>query len=101
LKECDIPNPLSAKAVIATLISVTLPVPNLLINLALKKLDITVPPATIIEIIPAYEMATDKSLYIAGQAEPSSESGKPRLMKERYIIISKVNNCIPLVVLSI
>lgn len=82
IKEFDNPNPIKARAVIDTLIKVTILVPNFLINLTLKKLDITVPAAIIIEIIPAYETPTDKSLYIAGQADPSSESGKPRLIKE-------------------
>jgi hypothetical protein len=46
-------NPRRAAAVIKTLTAVTMPVPSRLIILSLKKLETTVPPAIIIEIIPA------------------------------------------------
>ena len=61
---------------------VTIPVPNFLITLLLKKLEIIVPPVTRIEITPAYDIGTPKSPCIAGHAEPNTESGKPRLIKD-------------------
>jgi hypothetical protein len=66
---------------------VILPVPKRFINLALNRLEIIVPPQISIDIIPALEVPTDKSDCITGQAAPRRESGKPRLMKAKYIII--------------
>lgn len=53
--------PKIATAVIATLISVTLPVPNLLVSLSLIKLDIIVSKDMMNEIIPAYDTGTLKA----------------------------------------
>jgi hypothetical protein len=46
-------NPIRATAVIKTLTAVTMPVPSRLIILSLKMLEITVPPAIIIDTYPA------------------------------------------------
>lgn len=48
-----------------------------------KKLDIIVPSEIIIVIMPADDTPTPKSTCITGHAEPMSESGKPRLIKDR------------------
>ena len=41
-------------------------------------------PAQIVEnMMPAYESGTPICACITGQAAPSSESGRPRLMKDR------------------
>lgn len=77
-----------AAAVINTLTSVTRPVPKRFIILSLKTLEITVPPAAIIEITPANESGTFNVSYMTGHAEPSRESGSPRLIKEMYMTIS-------------
>ena len=66
-----------------TLINVSLPVPNRCINLPLNKLEIIVPPQTIIDIIPALENPTDKSACITGHAEPNNESGNPKLINAK------------------
>ena len=84
--ETEKPN--SAAAVKNTLIAVTRPVPNYRISLSHIRLDRIVPPAIIIEIIPAKDMDVSNSLYITGQPEPSKESGNPRLINARYIIAS-------------
>jgi hypothetical protein len=46
-------------------------------------LEITVPPAIITEINPAKCNGAFNSLYIEGHAEPSNESGNPKLTKEK------------------
>ena len=92
MKECDMEKPKSAAAVIPTLIAVTQPVPIVRISLALKRLEITVPKAIVKDSIPAYEIETPKSSYMLGQAEPSIESGKPKLIKDAYIIANKIEN---------
>lgn len=84
-KELLIEKPNNEIAVIATLIAVTLPVPSFRVNLSLCKLEIIVPIEIIIEIMPANEIGTLSSEYIVGHAEPRSESGKPRLIKDKYI----------------
>ena len=71
----------SETAVIVTLIAVTKPVPNFLVNLSLKRLDITVQAQIIIDIMPAKDSGTSNCARITGQAAPSSESGKPKLIK--------------------
>ena len=76
-------NPNIAAAVRATLTAVTAAVPARLFSLSLKRLEITVLIAINIEIIPAYDTGTQKSVYIDGQAEPKSESGSPNPIKER------------------
>jgi hypothetical protein len=69
--------PQSAAAVIATLTTVTAPVPSLRIARSLKRLERIVPPAMIIEITPAAETETPSSRYIDGHAEPRIASGRP------------------------
>ena len=65
----------------ATLTSVTRPVPNRLMILALIKLDTTVPQETMMEITPAKDKGAERVTCIAGHAEPNKESGSPKLMK--------------------
>ena len=79
--------PKSAAAVIATLAAVTAPVPNRRVSLSLCRLETIVPSAMIMEMMPAYESGTPNSVFIVGQAEPSRESGRPRLIKARYMIV--------------
>ena len=79
----DTEKPNSAKAVRNTLTIVTPLVLNVLINLSDKKLEQMVPPAIIIEIMPAAAIGAPNSKRIDGQAEPNKESGKPRLIKIR------------------
>ncbi|MNR54998.1 hypothetical protein D3C85_1752890 [compost metagenome] len=55
--------------------------------LPLARLDTIVPPATTIDKIPADPKEAPISGHITGQAEPSNESGSPRLINARYIII--------------
>ena len=74
-------NPKRAAAVMSTLNAVTLPVPKRLVSLSLWRLEKIVPSDMIMEMPPAYETGTESSPYIVGQAAPSSESGRPRLMK--------------------
>ena len=75
-------NPKRAVAVRRTLIAVTGPVPSFRFILSESKLDMIVPAEIIIEIIPAIERVAEKSFDIIGHAEPSKESGSPRLIKE-------------------
>ena len=91
-KELDIENPNRAIAVVRTLIAVTSPAPSFLVILSESKLDTTVPAEIIIETIPAYDSCALRSVTIIGQAEPSKESGKPRLINDKYIIASKIEN---------
>ncbi len=70
-------------AVSATLNAVTFPVPNRRVRRSLCRLEMIVPSEMIIKMIPEYETGTPSCGYIVGQAEPSSESGSPRLMKDR------------------
>lgn len=82
----------SATAVIVTLVAVTNAVPNFLVSLSLSKLEIIVPAHIITEIMPANDSGASNSMRITGQAEPSNESGNPKLIKLNYIIaISKPN----------
>ena len=80
--------PKRAMAVIATLIAVVFAAPSLLVILSLAKLETIVPKAIMADTIPAKERGTSKSTNIDGQAEPSIESGKPRLIKDKYITAS-------------
>lgn len=70
-------NPSSATAVWKQLNNVILPVPRRSTILLLKRLD----------TIPAEPRDEPISGQITGHAEPSKESGSPRLIKARYIII--------------
>ena len=75
--------PNRATAVRNTLAAVTRPVPNRFTMRSDKRLDRMVPPEMIMETMPTEESGTPKAGCIAGQPEPSSESGRPRLMKAR------------------
>lgn len=80
-------NPSSATAVRKQLNNVILPVPRRSTILLLNRLDTMVPPAMIMDTIPAEPRDEPISGQITGHAEPSKESGSPRLIKARYIII--------------
>jgi hypothetical protein len=41
-------------------------------------------------------MGTERLVYIAGQADPSRESGRPRPIKERYMMIKSITVAIGL-----
>lgn len=75
--------PIKATAVNNTLTSVIRLVLNLWINRALFKELIIVQPEINIDKTPAIEIGAFKSRRIAGQVEPSNESGKPRLIKAK------------------
>ena len=62
--------------------AVTIPGPNLLVTLLLKRLEIIVVPAIIMLMTPAYDMGTPKSPLITGQAAPNKESGRPKPINE-------------------
>ena len=85
-------NPIRAAAVRNILIHVVFDEPSLDVTLSLIKLEKIVLTDTIAEIIPTYEMGTPNSTNIDGHAEPSTESGKPKLINERYIIDTKSIN---------
>jgi hypothetical protein len=99
LVEKDIP--ISAIAVIHTLTAVVKPVLKRYIILLLKKLDIIVPQETVKDKIPANERGTPNMGYNVGQAVPSKESGKPRLINARYMIISNATIINPLFIIII
>ncbi len=80
INESEIEKPKSATAVNKTLIAVSAPLLNLRVNLSDIRLEKIVPPEMIMEIIPAYESGTFISCCMIGQAEPSSESGNPKLI---------------------
>ena len=61
-----------------TLKEVIFPAENLLIILGLPRLEIIVSAVITNESQPAEDMGTLRSLYIAGHAAPSKESGIPR-----------------------
>ena len=65
----------------ATLTTVTRAVPNRAISRVLSRLETTVPQETIMEITPAKDKGAPKSMCMTGQAEPSRESGSPKLIK--------------------
>ena len=83
LKEFDNEKPNNAMAVIPTLIAVTFPVPNLKVNLSLKRLEKIVPTEIMIDTIPANDTGTSNCLYIVGHAPPSSASGSPKLINAK------------------
>ena len=72
-------NPNSAAAVMPTLMVVTLPVPRVRVSRSLCRLERIVPSE--MERIPAQDTGTPSSGYMVGQADPSRESGRPRLIK--------------------
>jgi hypothetical protein len=65
------------------LTNVTFAVPNFLIITPLSKLERIVPNEIVMDMIPAALKGTPKSLRITGQAEPSKESGNPKLMNAK------------------
>ena len=73
--------PSKANAVRNTLLTVTIRVPSFRVSLSDRRLDTIVPPEMTIATIPIKETGTFKSLCMAGQPEPRSESGTPRLIK--------------------
>ena len=77
--ETEKPN--SAAAVMATLRAVTFPVPSARVSRSLFRLETMVPSEMIMERIPAQDTGTPSSGYMVGQADPSRESGRPRLIK--------------------
>ena len=74
-------NPNSAAAVRNTLTAVTMRAPSLRVSLSENRLDTIVPPEITMETIPIYETGTSKSACMAGQPDPSRESGSPKLIK--------------------
>jgi hypothetical protein len=81
VNELNIENPSNAMAVKRMLAAVMVLARNFLLKKPAAKLDMTVPTEIVIVIIPAYETGTFKVSCIAGQADPISESGNPRLIK--------------------
>lgn len=71
----------SAAAVIAVLTAVTSPAPKRFVSLSLIRLENTVPRPIITETMLAKPSGTPNCPLITGQAEPSRESGNPRLTK--------------------
>jgi hypothetical protein len=57
-----------------------------LASLSDKRVDITVPTEIRVVTMPIAESSTPKTWCISGQAEPSSESGRPRLINAKYMI---------------
>ena len=80
VKECGIGMELCR---VRTLTAVIFPVPKRVFRRSLFKLDTIVPAAIIIEMMPAEETEVPSSGYMTGHAEPSRESGSPRLMNDR------------------
>ena len=83
MNEPEREKPISAAAVTATLTAVTRPAPKRRVRRSLMSADMTVPEEMIMEIIPAYDTGTPSPEYMDGQAEPSTASGRPRLIKAR------------------
>ena len=75
--------PSSASAVKSTLKAVTRPAPSRRVRRSLCRLDTTVPSEMIMEMMPAQDTGAPSSALMDGHAEPSSESGSPRLTKAR------------------
>ena len=75
--------PSSASAVRSTLSAVTSPAPSLRVSRSLCRLDTTVPRAMMVEMTPAQETGTPNPACMLGHADPSSESGSPKLMNAR------------------
>ena len=67
----------------ATLTAVTTPVPNFLVRRSESRLERMVPPEMIMVTTPAKEAGTPNCGWITGHAEPSRESGSPRLINAR------------------
>ena len=75
--------PSSAAAVRQTLSAVTSPVPSFRVRRSLFKLETTVPAEMSMKMTPEADSGTPSSAWAIGQAEPSSESGRPSEMKAR------------------
>ena len=71
----------SASAVIPVLTAVTGPAPNRFVSLSLIRLETIVPSPMVIDMMLAKLSGELNSTRITGHAEPSSESGSPRLIK--------------------
>ena len=69
--------------ILLPLTAVTSPAPKRRVRRSDSRLDTMVPQAMSMEITPAKDRGAPSSRRISGQAEPSSESGRPRLMKAR------------------
>ena len=63
-----------------TLPTVTIRVPSLCVSRSDSRLDTIVPPEMTIDTMPMNDTGTLSSACMTGQPEPSSESGRPRLM---------------------
>ena len=75
--------PNSAAAVMPTLMAVTLPAPSARVNRSLFRLETMVPKEMIMDRMPAWDTGTPSNGYMDGHADPSRESGRPRLMNAR------------------
>ena len=69
--------------VMATLTVTTTPVPKRRLIRSERRLEMMVQAEMIMVTIPAALIGIPISWYISGQAEPSRESGSPRLMNAR------------------
>ena len=81
LVEKEKPN--RATTVRKTLPTVTIRVPSFPVSLSERRLDTMVPPEITIETMPMQETETCSSVCITGHPDPSSESGRPRLINAR------------------
>ena len=80
---------------IATLAAVTLPVPKRSTTRTDMRLEAMVPQQMIMFTAPTHEMPAPSAGAITGHADPIAESGKPRLMKARYMMGSNPAGMIP------
>ena len=94
-------NPNSARHVNATLTAVTSPAPSFLVRRSDIRLETIVPAQITIVMTPAIGSGASSSARTTGHAEPSRESGRPRLMNDKYIIGSKNESIGDLSVMSI
>ncbi|MNV82600.1 hypothetical protein D3C71_1763450 [compost metagenome] len=83
ISEGERAKPVNAPAVITQLTRVTFPVPKRRSTDPLIRLDTIVPAATIINNRPAVSSGAPKSTCMTGHAEPSKESGSPKLIKAK------------------
>ena len=58
-------------------------VPSAPVSRSLARAEMTVPTEMMVEMPPAQDSGTPSAGYILGHAAPSSESGRPRLIKDR------------------
>jgi len=90
--------PYSAVAVSAQLAALTLPAPNRRVILSLHKLETAINAEISMDITPAADTGAPSTGYIAGQADPNSESGNPKEINDKYMIHSK--QCVKLLSLQ-